>query len=177
MTRIRTATNLDGRAIRELHLHAFPEAERQLVATLATELLQEETIPKTIGLVAELDDAVVGHIAFSPVGIAGCTNRNGYILAPLGISPEHQRCRIGSELIEYGINQLRDDGVNILFVYGDPNYYGRFGFSADVASIYTPPYTLQYPHGWQALVLNEDVAIKSRLSVSCVASLRDPALW
>ena len=45
-------------------------------------------------------------------------------------------------------------GVNVVFVYGDPKYYGKFGFSAEVASAYSPPYELQYPFGWQAVALN-----------------------
>ena len=46
-------------------------------------------------------------------------------------------------------------GVDILFVYGDPKYYSRFGFSADAAVRYIPPYRLQYPFGWQGIALKE----------------------
>lgn len=177
MVRTREATSLDRDAIRDLHLLAFPEGEGQAVASLATSLLSEETHPATFGLVAENEEKVIGHIGFSPVTLEGDKEWSGYILAPLGVDPERQRRGVGSALVERGIERLQTSGVNVLFVYGDPDYYGRFGFGGDVASTYSPPYELQYPHGWQALVFTGSVASSSRRRLSCVASLRDPGLW
>lgn len=177
MTRIREATNLDREDIRELHLRAFPEGDRRIVATLAVNLLSEATSPETIALVAEIGGLAVGHIAFSPVAIENHAKWRGYILAPLGVRPEFQGRRIGSELIEAGKERLSKSGVNALFVYGDPKYYGKFGFDADSASRYLPPYELKYPFGWQAIALNEEGSTEATLILSCVASLRDPALW
>ena len=177
MTRIRVATGLDRNDVREIHLCAFPEGEKQIVSTLAVNLLSEETSPKTISLVAEADGAVVGHIAFSPVTVNNNKNWKGYILAPLGVKPEYQKRQIGSKLIESGKERLSKMGVNILFVYGDPNYYGKFGFDADTASGYSPPYELQYPFGWQAIILNEGVFTESTVKISCVDPLKDAELW
>ncbi len=125
---VRIATSLDRDDVRSVHLSAFPEGERELVAKLALSLLTEETVPQTISLVAESDRTVVGHVAFSPVQIANNEKLQGYILAPLGVKPDYQKRRIGSKLIESGIQKLLKTGVNILFVYGDPKYYRRFGF-------------------------------------------------
>lgn len=177
MTRIREATNLDRKSIREVYLSAFAEGEKQTVATLAINLLDGETSPGTIALVAEIDGTVVGHIAFSPVTVDSNEKWKGYILAPLGVKPEYQKRRIGSKLIESGIERLTEKRINVLFVYGDPKYYGKFGFKADTASGYAPPFALQYPFGWQAIALNEEGAAESRVKISCVASLRDPELW
>ena len=96
MTRIRVATSLDHDNVREIHLCAFPEGEKQIVSTLAVNLLIEETSPKTISLVAEADGAVVGHIAFIPVTVNNNKSWKGYILAPLGVKPEYQNRQIGS---------------------------------------------------------------------------------
>ena len=177
MTRIRLATTLDREDVRKVYLRAFSEGERQVVSTLAVNLLSEETSPETISLVTEADGVVIGHVAFSPVTIGSRKNWKGYILAPLGVVPEYQNRRVGSKLIENGMDRLSKMGVNTLFVYGDPKYYGRFGFSADLASKYSPPYELQYPFGWQASVLNEGSLEKATVRISCVASLRDPELW
>ncbi len=43
----------------------------------------------------------------------------------------------------------------MLFVYGNPDYYGKFGFSVDTAQCYIPPYWLEYSFGWQAIALSE----------------------
>lgn len=176
LMKIRIATNHDRNDIQMVHLRAFPVSERKIVSKLAVDLFSEKTMPPTISLVAETDDDVVGHIAFSPVIIAGNENFQGYILAPLAVKPDAQKRRIGSKLVEYGIQQLADMGVNVVFVYGDPKYYGRFGFNDDAACHYTAPYKLQYPFGWQAIVLNE-CDIEPPAALVCVPSLRDPELW
>ena len=175
--RIRIATRLDCDDICGVHLCAFPEGEREIISKLAINLLYEEATPETISLVAETEGTVVGHVAFSPVIIDKNENLQGYILAPIGVKPDYQGFRIGSKLIESGIQQLVKMGVNILFVYGDPKYYNRFGFSADAAYQYAAPYKLQYPFGWQAIVLNECNVTKSPVKIVCVTPLCDPELW
>lgn len=174
---IRVATSLDREGIRGVYLCAFPEGENQLVARLAANLLNEETDPETIALVAEVGGEVVGHIAFSPVTADTKMNWLGYILAPLGVKPEYHKVGIGSKLVESGIEQLSRKMADVVFVYGDPKYYGRFGFSAEAAAQFIPPYELKYPFGWQARVLHEGGSDDQAVKLSCVLSLRDPALW
>ena len=177
MTWIRTATKLDREHVRDVHLHAFSEGENRIVSTLAVNLLSEETSPETFALVAEIDGLVVGHIAFSPVTVDKNETWTGYILAPLGIKPAYQKRQIGSKLVESGMARLTKKGVNAVFVYGDPGYYGKFGFNADAASRYLPPYVLQYPSGWQAIVLKQAGSAALTFKLSCAASLCDPQLW
>lgn len=173
---IRTATSLDKDGIHCIYWSAFPEEERGLVADLAVNLLSEKTTPKTISFVAETDGTIVGHVAFSPVTIED-SDRPTYILAPLAVHPDHQKQRIGTQLVETGIQHLTQMGVDTLLVYGDPNYYGRFGFSDATAKPYLPPYELQYPFGWQGLLLGDRKPPTSPVRINCVAALRDPALW
>ena len=177
MMRIRRATNLDRDDVSDVHLSAFPDSEGEIVSKLAISLLSERTTPQTISLVYEADGNVVGHVAFSPVTIDNNDDLTGYILAPLGVKPDFQKRRIGSGLIESGMQQLLAMDVNLLLVYGDPGYYRKFGFSADIADRYIPPYKLQYPFGWQAIVLNECTVEKSPIRITCVTSLCDPKLW
>ncbi|MBN1363870.1 MAG: N-acetyltransferase [Syntrophaceae bacterium] len=174
---IRIATNRDLSDVQRVHLCTFPEGEREIVSTLAMNLLLKKTTPKTISYVAEIDGAIVGHIAFSPVRLDSNEGFQGYILAPLGVKPDYQKHRIGTKLIKYGIKTLSAMGINVVFVYGDPKYYGRFGFSAEAAHPYTPPYKLQYPLGWQCIVLNEIDIENKPVAITCVASLCDPQLW
>ncbi len=175
--RIRTAIDTDLDGIREIHLCAFPEDERQIVSKLAIDLLVEYTTPQTISLVAETGNTVVGHVAFSPVKLDCNKNLQGYILAPLAVMPDYQKQRIGSNLIESGIKALLNTGINILFVYGDPGYYGKFGFNAANAENFIPQYKLQYPLGWQAIILNEFPVERAPCNIVCAASLGDPKLW
>ncbi|MCB1859416.1 MAG: N-acetyltransferase [Gammaproteobacteria bacterium] len=177
MTGIRSATDHDCGDIHDVYMLAFPERENHIVASLAVSLLGEETSPETIALVAEASGKIVGHIAFSPVTARSESNWSGYILAPLGVKPAYQKCGVGKKLIERGITQLREKAVNVIIVYGDPGYYERYGFSADAATRFSPPYKLQYPFGWQALVLKEGKENEIVGELLCVKSLRNPALW
>lgn len=175
--RIRVATNQDRDDIRDVHLQAFSRDEGKLIADLAVKLLTEDSDPATISLVAETHAKLVGHVAFSPV-FSGVNNKClGYILAPLAVKPEYHKTGIGSKLVESGMQQLSKQGVNVLFVYGDPKFYERFGFSAEAAASFVPPYELKYPLGWQATVLNGGGMDEPAVRLSCVAPLHDPALW
>ena len=174
---IRLATNLDRDDIVKAYLRTFHEDEKDIVSQLAIDLLFENTTPKTISLVAKTNNSIVGHVAFSPVKIDNDGNFLGYILAPLGVIPEYQKQGIGSKLVESGIQALLKMRVNILFVYGDPNYYGRFGFNTENAEEFIPQYKLQYPLGWQAIILNEFSVESISGNLVCVASLSDPKLW
>jgi putative acetyltransferase len=175
--KIRVATRDDAEAVRGVHLSAFPQGEGDIVSRLAVDLLFEETAPPVVSLVSEADDIVVGHVALSPVWMCNTRELLGYILAPLAVSPGYQKCGIGSQLIRSGIERLSETASDILLVYGDPKFYGRFGFSVDVAEFYTPPYQLQYSFGWQGMALRDFEARRPAVSISCVPSLCVPALW
>lgn len=174
---IRSASGPDREDIRDVYMRAFPESENQLVAGLATNLLDEKTEPETISLVAETGGGIAGHIAFSPVAADGGSDWRGYILAPLGVKPEHHKLGIGSKLVESGIKLLSRKEVDVVFVYGDPKFYGRFGFSAQAAARFIPPFALKHPFGWQARALHGGDPDHHAVRLSCVQSLRDPALW
>jgi putative acetyltransferase len=172
-----TAQKQDAETIRQIHLSAFPEGEGNAVSELAVNLLSEKTNPAVMSLLAKYDNEAVGHIAYSPVRIESDKNWQGYILAPLAVKPEHQKHGIGLKLIQYGMRELKESGVNVLFVYGDPKYYSRFGFDTETATHYAAPYDLEHPFGWQAIVLNESNIVKTPVKISCVNSLHRPELW
>ena len=103
-----------------------------------------------ISLVAEnLDRAVIGHVAFSPVAISDGTPR-WYGLGPCSVIPLRQRAGIGSALISEGIERLRQMDAGGCVVLGDPAYYRRFGFGHDPALTYPGP----PPEYFQRLVLS-----------------------
>jgi len=81
----------------------------------------------TISLVAADGDAVVGHVAVSPVAISsGATGWYG--LGPISVWPERQGQGLGSMLMKEALAELQRLGGVGCVVLGDPAYYGRFGF-------------------------------------------------
>ncbi len=109
----------------------------------------------TLSLVAVLDaaegadDAIIGHIALSPVTISDGTS-GWYGLGPISAAPAHQGHGIGGALIEYALAQLRAYGAGGVVLLGDPAYYHRFGFAHDPALSYPGP----PPEYFQRLILS-----------------------
>ena len=118
---VRPETAADHEAISRVHRAAFPSPDE---ATLVQRLREQGNL--TISLVAEDEDLITGHIAFSPVTING--NNGGLGLAPVAVLPEHQRQGIGEQLIRAGIEKATELGVGYLVVLGHRDYYPRFGF-------------------------------------------------
>jgi putative acetyltransferase len=174
---IRVARSEDGNAIQRLYISAFPEGEGEVVSKIAIDLLDEKTTPTILSLVAETQGEILGHVAFSPVVVDNLESFHSYILAPLAVKPDYQKRHIGSQLIEQGLQQLSLIGINVVFVYGDPEYYSRFGFSIEAAHQFRPEYKLEYPFGWQAVLLNEANLPSAPVIIKCVAPLSDPSLW
>ncbi len=92
----------------------------------------------TLSLVAETTDALVGHIAFSPVTISDGTT-NWYGLGPVSVMPELQKQGIGFRLVQRGIADMREIGALGIILLGNPEYYGRFGFEHDPKLKYPGP--------------------------------------
>jgi putative acetyltransferase len=108
-------------AIRQVNIRAFgQEQEANIVDALRS------SGATLLSLVATKDEQVIGHIMFSPISIG--SERTGAALAPMAVLPEHQRQRVGSELIAVGIQRLKDAGCPFIIVLGHAEYYPRFGF-------------------------------------------------
>jgi putative acetyltransferase len=76
-----------------------------------------------------VDDAVVGHILFTPVVVESAGRRVvGMGLAPMAVLPDRQRQGVGSQLVRRGLDILRERGCPFVVVVGHPEYYPRFGF-------------------------------------------------
>ncbi len=84
----------------------------------------------TLSIVAEHETGIVGHIAFSPVKIAG-ESRSWFGLGPVSVKPKYQGKGIGSQLILAGLSELVSQGAEGVVLLGEPEYYTRFGFRAE----------------------------------------------
>lgn len=171
------ADPVDADRIREIYLSAFDEAERETVAELAIALLAEKSEPRPIHLVADIDGKLVGHVSFSPVRRKENGDYVGQILAPLAVSPGWQKRGVGSALVEEGLRRIKGQEGGIVFVYGDPAYYQRFGFVPERAENFLPPCPLTHPFGWQALVADGCEIPDRPVSIECVGPLCSPELW
>ena len=128
MIEIRKERRKDIHAIRQVVLAAGGGNPNDPAADLVELLRDRDKTP--ISLVAISGDDVVGHIAFSPVTVAGAPEEfRAVALAPLMVLPEFQRVGIGSMLVRAGLARCTEAGYEIAVVLGSHHYYPRFGFS------------------------------------------------
>jgi putative acetyltransferase len=105
-----------------------------------------------LSLVAEVNNAILGHILFSRMTVETVTELvSAVALAPLAVLPDQQSRGIGSQLVRAGLDQLRDRGERIVTVLGHENYYPRFGFSSENARGLESPFP---PEAFMALELS-----------------------
>jgi putative acetyltransferase len=114
----------DKDKIYEINKSAFgTETEAKIVDALreAGELI--------LSLVVQIDDILIGHIAFGEVKIdSGKQSYRAIRLGPMAVLPEHQRKGYGTKLVEQGSKILSGRGHEIVVVLGHPDYYPKFGF-------------------------------------------------
>ena len=113
-----------------------------------------------LSLVAENSEGIAGYVGF-PRLVLQLHERNVPVvgLAPVGVSPPLQRRGIGGALIRDVLARLTDRAERLVFVLGDPAYYGRFGFTVmeGFVSRYAGPY-------FQALTLAPDAPKAGQVS-------------
>ena len=175
--KIRRAQKADLESIQRVVETAFSDEESKIIGNFASDLSSETTNPAIKSLIAEVDGQVIGYVSYSPIFLKSDSGISGYILAPLAVSPEHQKQGVGSRLISSGVDMLSADGVDVLLVYGDPEYYGRFGFREEIGRSFVPPYPLAYPFGWLGMMLDETAIPETPLKFECVAALSKSDLW
>ena len=137
MNTIRPEARGDVPAIREAVRAAVPtDAEMRLVDAL------REKGDIAASLVCEADGFIVGHAVLSRMNVfADGRPVAAAALGPVSVLPECQSEGIGTRLIRDLIEQARGIGFQMIFVLGDPAYYGRFGFDAPAAKPYRSAYS------------------------------------
>jgi putative acetyltransferase len=130
---IRYARPADHAAISDVVEAAFGQPdEAQLVERLRADG------DAMFELVAEADGKVAGHVMFSRLW----ADRDDLYaaLAPVAVRPDLQRTGLGSALIRAGLQSAPQFGAVGVLVLGDPAYYPRFGFSAEMAARVASPF-------------------------------------
>ncbi|HEX9965912.1 MAG TPA: N-acetyltransferase [Allosphingosinicella sp.] len=140
MSGVRPQTGDDAEAIRAVHLAAFPtSAEADLVTRL------HEDFDSEVSLVAEQAGGIVGHVMLSRMNVsAGSRGLRALGLGPVGVLPGAQGSGVGSQLIRSALGIAGTLGEEVVFVLGGPDYYSRFGFSAEAAAPFASPYAATF---------------------------------
>lgn len=100
-----------------------------------------------------------------------------FMLAPVAVSTEHQGEGIGQQLIHFGLNEVRQRGVDYVVTYGDPNYYLKVGFSGIPESSVRAPFKLSMPEGWLGQSLTGKPVSFGTERPRCVEQFNKAAYW
>ena len=76
------------------------------------------------------DDKIVGNIIYSKAKVINGKNKEFEVLCmgPIGVLPSYQGQGIGSLLMNYSIEKAKQLGHKAIIIFGNQNYYHRFGF-------------------------------------------------
>ncbi len=144
---IRSETPNDRDGVFEMISAAFgQEAEARFVQAL------HEAGDGSVALVAEEDGLIVGHVLLSPIE----GPFPALALAPLAVHPERQGTGVGSALVREALARTAHGSWRAVFVLGAEGYYGRFGFSRELASGFSSPYAGEH---FMALALNGELPV------------------
>ncbi|MEM9999983.1 MAG: N-acetyltransferase [Pseudomonadota bacterium] len=125
-TEFRPSAARDHHALRQLHSRVF---DRESEGNLAIALLEDASIA-TLDLLAQLDGMILGHVLLSE---AADGPDNALVLGPLAVDPAWRDFQVGTQLVRRALADSRIAGWKSVFVLGEPDYYGRFGFKRSLA--------------------------------------------
>ncbi len=139
---IRPATGGDVAAIDALLRRGFPAPDE---ANLVRQLCIDGDMVLTLVADDEETGALAGMVAFSRMAVTvNDVALAAVALAPVAVEAAYRRQGVAEALIAAGHQHLGDAGYLLSFVLGDPAYYGRFGYAADLARGFDSPYAGDY---------------------------------
>jgi predicted N-acetyltransferase YhbS len=128
---LRLEEEKDCRAVEELTREAFwnvhfPGCDEHL---LIRNLRKQKEFVKALDFIALHNDKIVGNIVYVEGKIKnGDTEHKIVTFGPVSVLPEYQNRGIGSKLINHTVKLSEEMGYKAIVIYGDPEYYKRFGF-------------------------------------------------
>ena len=151
------------------------QSEGELIGGLVKDFLDNTDANDLYCFIATENRQIIGSIFFSKMTFE--SGINAFILSPVAIHTDHQGKGVGQKLINFGLNALKEDGVELAITYGDPNFYSKVGFSVITEQVIPAPQKLAQPEGWLAQSLFGDEIEPIAGKSHCVEALNKPELW
>jgi len=125
----------DHRIVEELTREAFwnvhvPGCDEHL---LIKNLRKAKEFVKDLDFVAVYENKIIGNIVYVETKISS-SEKEWVVLTfgPLSVLPKYQNRGIGTKLIEHTKQLSKEIGYKAIIIYGDPEYYKRFGFKESI---------------------------------------------
>jgi predicted N-acetyltransferase YhbS len=128
----RTATEQDFHKSEDLTRESFWDLYRPgCVEHLILHKIRESACYiEELDLVALFGGEIIGHIICSKAKVIDSRNPEHVVLCvgPFAVLPAYQKKGYGSMLMEFCITRAKDLGYSGMILFGNPDYYHRFGF-------------------------------------------------
>lgn len=148
-------------------------------AELTRALLEDPGAQPSLSLTAMDNGRAVGHILFTRAELEGEHNLECRLLAPLAVLPEYQNQGVGAHLIQSSIHYLEEQGVDLIFVLGYPDYYTKFGFIPAWKFGIAAPYPIAEDKrdAWMLQSLRRGLSGNFNTRLLCCETFMRPELW
>ena len=149
--KVRKSVPRDIAEIEALYPSAF--ADEDLLPLVKALLCEGKEGKEVLSLTGIIDGDLAGHAFFTPCEITDFAAKVA-LLGPLAVEPASQKIGVGTAMIGEGFRHLKRDGIDIVFVLGDPAYYTQNSFTPE--AIVAPPYPLpdEWRDAWQSVALD-----------------------
>ena len=171
------ATNIEE--IKQLYTKVFADsegpAEGELIGNLTNDIMTGTDAQDLYGFIATENEQIIGCIFFTRLTFQNGVN--AFLLSPVAIHTSYQGKGIGQKLIDFGLNHLKENGVELVLTYGDVNFYSKVGFSLITENVVKAPLKLTYPEGWLGQSLVSDKIEPIAGNSYCVEAFNKPEIW
>ena len=165
--------------IEQLFIKTFSDSEGQsegeAIGALVRDFMASTDANDLYCFIATEGEQIIGSIFFTRLTFE--SGIDAFILAPVAMHTDHQGKGVGQKMIKFGLNALKEDGVELALTYGDPDFYSKVGFSVITERLVPAPLELKYPEGWLAQSLISDAIEPIPGKSYCVEELNKPELW
>ena len=151
------------------------ETEGSLIGKLVSDLTVNTDAQDIYGFTATEKSRMVGCILFTKLTFENGVN--AFLLSPVAIHTDCQGKGIGQNLIKFGLDHLTEEGVTLVFTYGDPHFYSKVGFMCVTEKVAKAPLKLTQPEGWLCQSLSGDEIPPIPGNSHCVEALNNPVYW
>jgi predicted N-acetyltransferase YhbS len=140
---IRQEEERDYRCVEHLTREAFWDVYRPgcLEHLVLHQIRKLPAFVKALSLVACDHGTIVGNIVYSKARVTNTSGQEVEVLCmgPFAVLPSLQKKGIGDLLARHSLAKAKELGFKAVVLFGNPHYYGRFGFvNAKTYGITTP---------------------------------------
>ena len=112
--------------VKQLFVKTFTDSEGKdegiLIGTLVNDFLTNSTNKNLNVFIALDNEKIIGCIIFSKLRFEE-SNTSAFLLSPVAVHTDYQGKGIGQKLIDFGHSELKQNNVQLVFTYGDINFY------------------------------------------------------